>query len=172
MEVDKFLFFCYNKKMEQKLSKFRSKKIFAQKGFTLIEMLVVVAVIGILSSMLLNALGPARDKAKDSRIIQEVNQVRALAETLYNGSYDALESLPAATINNSSLKALAEDIASQGGELRIVKSSPPTAFAAYSKLNTKVGTGPNLLTNYYCVDSSGRAVFTTTEPDYYSGRCP
>jgi len=141
-------------------------------GFTLIEMLVVVAVIGILSSILLTALGPARDKARDSRIIQEVNQVRALAETLYNGTYAALESLPAPVINNPSLKALADDIALQGGELRIVKSSPPTSFAAYSKLNTKVGAEPNLLTNYYCVDSSGRSVFTTTEPDSYSGRCP
>ena len=48
-------------------------------------MLVVVAVIGLLSSVVLTALGPAKDKAKDSRIIQEVNQVRSLAETCITG---------------------------------------------------------------------------------------
>jgi prepilin-type N-terminal cleavage/methylation domain-containing protein len=141
-----------------------------EKGFTLIEMLVVVAVIGILSSILLTALGPARYRAKDSRIVQEVNQVRSIAETLYDGTYAALETPP--VIDKPELRTLAEDIALQGGELRIVKSSSLTAFAAYSKLNTKVGVEPDVKVNYYCVDSGGRAVFTTTEPDPNSGKCP
>src|SRR3989338_4225127 len=101
-------------------------------GFTLIEMLVVVAVIGILSSVLLNALGPAKDKAKDSRIMQEVNQVRSLAETLYDG------------------------VALQGGELAIRKSTPALNYVAYSRLNSQPGTSEVPLTNYYCVDSLGR----------------
>lgn len=134
-----------------------------QEGFTLIEMLVVVAVIGILSSVILTALGPAKEKAKDSRIIQEINQVRSLAETLYNGNYSTLETLPKEAINNSDLKALADDIALQGGELVIQKSTPPTNYVAYSKLNTTVGTSDNPQTNYYCIDSNGRSGFTTTD---------
>jgi len=135
------------------------------QGFTLIEMLVVVAVIGILSSVLLSALGPARDKAKDSRIIQEVNQVRNLAEALYDGDYDALEALPKPleSIANNDLRALAEDIAKQGGELNIRKTRGGRGFVAYSPLNAKVGPSENPQTNYYCVDERGRAVFTTTD---------
>lgn len=153
----------------------KHKKIFirGENGFTLIEMLVVVAVIGILSSVLLNALGPAKEKAKDSRIIQEVNQVRSIAETLYDGDYDALDTLPKPfeTITNPDLRTLAEDIAAQGGELNIRKTRDGTAYIAYSPLNAKVGPPENQQTNYYCVDSSGRAVFTTSDLSFAT-RCP
>jgi len=134
-------------------------------------MLVVVAVIGILSSVLLNALGPAKEKAKDSRIFQEVNQVRSLAETFYDGDYDALESLPKTNILNPNLKALADDIALQGGELTIRKSVPALNYIAYSHLNAELGTSEIPLTNYYCVDSLGRSGVTTAD---LSGRtsCP
>lgn len=128
-------------------------------------MLVVVAVIGILSSVLLTALGPARDKAKDSRIVQEVNQVRSLAETLYDGDYNALEALPTVNIANEILRILSDDITVQGGELTIIKSLPPSvSYLAYSRLNETVLEGTVEREKYYCVDSSGRAGFTLTEP--------
>lgn len=135
-------------------------------------MLVVVAVIGLLSSVLLTALGPAKDRAKDSRIEQEVNQVRSLAETMYNGTYSALETLPSTDIKNQNLKVLADDIAAQGGELAIIKwGTPPTKYVAYSKLNLTAGDPSAPQTQYYCVDSSGRAGITTTEPSNGS-QCP
>lgn len=142
-----------------------------REGFTLIEMLVVVAVIGILSSVLLNALGPAKDKAKDSRIIQELGQVRSLAETLYDGDYNALESLPKINISNPNLKALADDIALQGGELVIRKSTPAVNYIAYSRLNVTSGGAPEVLTNYYCIDSVGRSGITTADLGGKTG-CP
>ena len=112
----------------------------SKEGFTLIEMLVVVAVIGLLSSVILVALGPAKEKAKDSRITQEVNQVRALAETFYNGNYVILPQLPPVIeISNQNLKELADDIKLQGGELSIINPAPFKAYTAYSKLNTKLG---------------------------------
>jgi len=126
-------------------------------------------VIGLLSSVLLTSLGPARDKARDSRIIQEVNQVRSLAETFYNGNYNAIPNVEGATaidsISIEELKKLATDIQSFGGELVLRRPQvPATAYVVYSKLNVKVGADPNLMTNYYCVDSRGNAGYTTTEP--------
>lgn len=143
--------------------------MYAKKGFTLIEMLLVVAIIGILSSAVLTALGPARESARDSRIVQEINQVRSLAETMYTGNYDNLPNVSGVTaietIANSDLQKLARDISSFGGELIIRKANPPaTSYIAYSKVNAKEGKEPNALTKYYCIDSRGNAGFTTTEP--------
>jgi prepilin-type N-terminal cleavage/methylation domain-containing protein len=138
-----------------------------ENGFTIIEMLVVVAVIGLLSSVILTALGPARIKARDSRIIQEINQVRSLAETLYNGyNYDALESLPSFNIQNPDLKALSDDIAAQGGALSIVKSAPAPSktYSAFSPLNQKGGDVQNPITQYYCIDSAGHSLTLDSPP--------
>jgi general secretion pathway protein G len=135
-------------------------------GFTLIEMLVVVAVIGLLSSVILTALGPAKDKAKDTRIISDVNQTRSLAETFYNGNYNTLESLPSNNIQNPDLKTLSDDVTIQGGTLTIIKSQPSPAkiYSVYSSLNIKGGDSNNPQTQFYCIDSAGHSVTTTEEP--------
>lgn len=144
-----------------------------QGGFTLIEMLVVVAVIGILSSVLLTGLGPARDKARDSRIMTEVNQARSIAATLDNNGFVSLPVIGAFSdvddpfrANYPEIAGLAIDINMQGGDLHILKSGSPyyRAYLIYSKLNIQAGTPPNVEPNYYCVDSIGRAGFFTNLP--------
>ncbi len=130
-------------------------------GFTLIEMLVVIAVIGILSSVLLTSLGPSKEKAKDARIIQEINQARTIAELLNDGDYDAVPTRPDDIARHSSLGPLITDIGQEGGELTIKRTS--SAFVIYSKLNSKSEEPGNIRTNYYCVDSTGRTAFTTND---------
>jgi prepilin-type N-terminal cleavage/methylation domain-containing protein len=130
-----------------------------RKGFTLIEMLVVIAVVGILSAAVLASLGPARNKAKDARIISALNQLRSVAETLYDGDYDAVDT------DQTEISKLAQDITNNQGELKIQKSSETTALAylAYSKLP---GGG------YYCVDSAGNAKNLTSAPGDTVSVCP
>ncbi len=118
-------------------------------GFTLIEMLVVIAVVGILSAVVLTALGPARNKAKDSRIISGLNQARAVAETVYDGDYGAVTSGKVPS-NDPALGKLAADISANQGELNIIKDSSELSYSAYSKLASDSK-------KIYCVDSSGNA---------------
>ena len=69
-----------------------------ERGFTLIEMLVVVAIVGLLAGMVVVGLGPARAKARDARRLTEVNSIRNWAEANYN-SVDGYSLLNVAAIN-------------------------------------------------------------------------
>lgn len=114
------------------------------KGFTLIEMLVVIAIIGLLSSVVLVALGPSRNKEKDARIISDLRQIQVIAETLYtDGNYP-----DAATIKaNGSVTAASADISASGGTgFDIMPVTGSTVVAIYATLNSG---------NAYCIDSSG-----------------
>lgn len=60
-----------------------------KKGFTLIELLVVISIMALLSSIVMSGLSNARSKARDSKRIQDMVQIRTALE-LYRtsvGSY-------------------------------------------------------------------------------------
>lgn len=61
-----------------------------QKGFTLVELLVVIAIIGVLATLVLLQLGTARARARDTKRIADVNQIRTAVESYFEdngGSY-------------------------------------------------------------------------------------
>tara|TARA_Y200000002_G_C22590967_1_gene625201 strand:- start:260 stop:673 length:414 start_codon:yes stop_codon:yes gene_type:complete len=67
------------------LKKLRSKK--KANGFTLIELMVVVAIVGVLSAVGLPALTKAQDKAKDSAAIATLtNAAKECSLELVNGA--------------------------------------------------------------------------------------
>ena len=53
------------------------------QGFTLIEMLVVVAIVALLSSVVVVGLGGARSKARDAKRLSEIQQILNWAELRY-----------------------------------------------------------------------------------------
>ncbi len=55
-----------------------------KKGFTLIEILVVIAIIGILASIVLVGLGGFRARGQDARRIADTRQVQNALELYYN----------------------------------------------------------------------------------------
>ncbi len=112
------------------------------KGFTLIEMLVVIAIIGLLSSVVLVALGPSRNKAKDARIISDINQTRVILETKFSPATGAYTYLV------SDYGALTTDVSNNGGTLSVQPSAG--AGSTYAISSALVSGG------YYCVDSTGK----------------
>lgn len=53
------------------------------RGFTLIELLIVIAIIGILSSVVLASLNTAREKARDAKRLSDTRNVVAALELYY-----------------------------------------------------------------------------------------
>ncbi len=62
----------------------RNKKQSNSSGFTLIEILVVVAIIALLSSMALIALMNARQKSRDTKRLGDMTQMNTALELYYN----------------------------------------------------------------------------------------
>ncbi len=65
-----------------------------KKSFTLVELLVVVAIISILAAGLLVGLGTARKKARDARRLADLRNVQSALEAYYaqNNEYPAATS--------------------------------------------------------------------------------
>lgn len=68
---------------------YKTKKYKTKSGFTVIELLVTIAIIGVLSSIILVALNRPRADARDARRKADFNEIRKALEFYYDdfGSY-------------------------------------------------------------------------------------
>jgi prepilin-type N-terminal cleavage/methylation domain-containing protein len=122
------------------------KNMNQKNAFTLIEMLVVIAMIGILSTVLLVAINPSRTKAKDARVASSLNQIVALGQSYFNPLTNTYDTQSMAASNEYT--KLSNDITSQGGSGLTVKNvtSSIKRFAVYVTLPSGAG---------MCADSVG-----------------
>ena len=121
--------------MEKIIRKYRKSK-----GFTLVELLIVIIIIGILAGMMMLAAGAATDKAEATKIVANMRNIKAAA-IMYYSDYNTW-----ATDGNASLdkyldqaifvgaKADARyDIAADGNSVTFDASTASTGIKA--KLN-------------------------------------
>jgi prepilin-type N-terminal cleavage/methylation domain-containing protein len=126
------------------------------RGFTLIELLVVIAIIGILSGIVLASLSTARQKAFDTKVKTQLNQIRNAAETYYASNFNYGPTTSSCTAAGSmfqdtttGMSRLSISANYPTGENTIIcnaTSSPP----AYAVSDTFLATS-----SFWCVDSTG-----------------
>lgn len=83
-----------------------------QKGFTLIEVLIVIAMIAVLSTIVLIGLGPSRKIGRDARRVADLRQVQGGLELYFNkcrfypGTTDCVGGFSAAPSDWNALKTV------------------------------------------------------------------
>lgn len=129
------------------------------RGFTLIEILVAIAIIGILASVVLASLNSARDKGVNSAVRQNIEGIRAQAPLYYDeagGTYEVDGDTNSVCINDAEatpkggahLVAAADAVNGAGA---VDCNDESEAWAAAGQY---VGDDSG---EYYCTDSTGFA---------------
>ncbi len=132
-----------------------------KKGFTLIEILTVIMIIGILASVILISMGTARDRTADTTIKSQMSQFRTLAEAHYDfgANFDGFEEASRGEgpdgerfirVKNDILKMNNADPANEARYFGIHFSERNRDYCIYARMVRNTD-------EVFCVDSDGDA---------------
>ena len=83
-------------------------KKYSQKGFTIVELLIVIVVIGILAALVLNTFAGVQKRARDSERLTDIKSLSTQLERYYtdNGKYPLIADVTTANLKGIDAGAL------------------------------------------------------------------
>jgi prepilin-type N-terminal cleavage/methylation domain-containing protein len=126
-----------------------------QSGFTIVELLIVIVVIGILATLVIVTFTGIQQKARDSQRQTDINAVNSQLEAFYaqNGYYPSLADLQdqgTGGFVSTSLKGL--DVESlkdpKSGTIAATSSSTAYGYATQGCITTSASSSSNQCTGY------------------------
>jgi prepilin-type N-terminal cleavage/methylation domain-containing protein len=131
-----------------------------KKGFTLIEILIVVAIIGILATIVIVSLREASDRGRNTKIVAGVVQVRKIAEDMYLQEATGYEGLclndgTGGVGSNIDMQTIEADIGQFGRSLDCYSEQ-------YHYCVSVELMGENA--NYFCIDDNGNNIESASTP--------
>lgn len=111
-----------------------------KKGFTIIELLIVIAIIGLLATISMVALNGARLKGRDAKRVGDIRQVQTALELYFNDQNSYPVTATTLTLGSASARVLCDTVAGFQADavgcnkiyMGIVPTNPAPGGVAYS----------------------------------------
>ena len=120
-----------------------------KKGFTLVELIVVLVILAILAALLVPALTGYIDKAKKKSIVAETRQVVIAAQTVYDEKYGTVE---------------------QGTAMAALTDAQKTEVKSLAEVKGTIGdvtcTTAEDTTNHIAIGTVNKVVYTSADGKY------
>jgi len=105
----------------------------AQEGFTIIELLIVIAIIAILVGLVLNNFQGAQAKARDTQRVTDINNINSKLEEYYNENNAYPQTFTAATFPGIDAQSLVDP---KGGTVTIAAAAADATAASAAAVPT------------------------------------